>query len=140
MLSPILAVSEKQLIKRKTLKWREVKWLQDIHPKDKSQIHGAEEEDHSVEDVVVSVQFSRPLDKVQPKCSNLQHKQYKVNKDKWGTISAGDARDMDIGLMIAPPTVKGMDEVVEEDMYADVQEEEEEEEEVSNEDEDGIRQ
>ena len=47
---------------------------------------------------------------------------------------------MDIGLMIVPPTVKGMDEVVEKDMYVDVHEEEEEEEEVSNEDEDGIQQ
>ena len=139
MLSPIHGTFERPLIKQKILKWPEAKWPQDIHPKDKSQIHGAEEEDHSVEDVVVSMQCSKPQDKVQPKCSNLQHKQYKVSKDKWVTISAGDARDMDIGRMIVLLTVKGMDEVVEEDMYADVQKEEEEEDEVSSEDEDGIR-
>ena len=122
------------------MKWPEVKWLQDTHHKDNDQGHGAEEEDHSVEDVADSMQYNKPQDKVQRKCSNLQHNKYKVNQDKWGSISVEDAKATVIGLMIALPTDRVMEEAVEEDMYEDVQEEEDEEEEVSNEEEEGIRQ
>ena len=108
-----------------------------MHHKDKNLEHGVEEEDHSVADVVVSVQFNSPRDKVQPKCSKSQYNRYKVNKDKWDIISAGDVKDMDIGLMIVHHTVKDMDELVEDDMSVDVQEEEGVEDAVSNEDEDG---
>ena len=111
-----------------------------MHHKDNEQVHGAEEEDHSVEDVADSMQYNKPQDKVQPKCNNLQHNKYKVNQDKWGSINAEDAKATVIGLMIALPTDRGMEEAVEEDMYGDVLEEEDEEAEVSNEEEDGIRQ
>ena len=111
-----------------------------MHHKDSDQVHGVEEEDHSVEDVADSMQYNKPQDKVQPKCSNLQHNKYKVNQDKWGSINAGDAKDTVIGLMIALPTDRVMEEAVEEDMCEDEQEEEDEEAEVFNEEEDGIRQ
>ena len=111
-----------------------------MHHKDKDPVHGTEDEDHSVEDVAVLMQYNNPQDKVQPKCSNLQHNKCKVNQDKWGSINAEDAKATVIGLMIALPTDRVMEEAVEEDMYVDVQEEEDEEAEVSNEEEDGIRQ
>ena len=136
----IHGICERPLIKRKQSKWPEVKWLQDMHHKDKDQVHGAEEEDHSVEDVAALMQYNKSQDKVQPKCSSLQHNKYKVNQDKWESINAEDAKATVIGLMIALPTDRVMEEAVEEDMYEDVQEEEDEEEEVSNEEEDGIRQ
>ena len=89
-----------------------------MHLKDRNLIHGVEDEDHSVEDVADSMPCSNPQDKVQRMCNNLQLNQYKVNQDKWGTINAGVVRDMDIGQMIVLLTVKVMDEVVEDDMYA----------------------
>ena len=111
-----------------------------MHHKDNDPVHGAEEEDHSVEVVADSMQYNKPQDKVRLKCSNLQHNKYKVNQDKWGSINVEDAKATVIGLMIALPTDRVMEEAVEEDMYEDVQEEEDEEEEVSNEEEEGIRQ
>lgn len=102
--------------------------------------HGVEEEDPSVEDVVVSMQCNNPQDKVQQKCSKLQHNRYKVNKDKWDTTNADDVRATVIGLMIVHRTVKAMEEVVEEDICVAEQDEEDEEEEESREEEEGIRQ
>ena len=86
------------------------------------------------------MQYNKPQDKVQPKCSNLQHNKYKVNQYKWGSINAEDAKVTVIGLMIALPIGKVMEEAVEDDMYGDVLEEEDEEAEVFNAVEDGIRQ
>ena len=111
-----------------------------MHHKDKDQVHGVEEEHQSVEDVAASMQYNKPQDKVQPKCSNLQYNKYKVNQDKWGLINADDVKATVIGLMIALPTDRVMEEAVEEDMYEDALEEEDEEAEVSNEEEEGIRQ
>ena len=138
--SLIHGICGRPLTKQKRLKWPEVKWLQDTHHKDKDQVHGTEEEDHSVEDVADSMQYNNPQDKVQSKCNNSQHNKCKVNQDKWGSINAEDAKATVIGLMIALPTDRVMEEAVEEDICEDVQEEEDEEEEVSNEVEDGIRQ
>ena len=60
--------------------------------------------------------WTHTTDKVQPKCSKLQRNKYNVNQDKWGSISAGDAKATVIGLMIALPISRVMEEAVEDDM------------------------
>ena len=77
-----------------------------MHHKDKNPVHGAEDEDHSVEDVVVSMHFNNPKDKAQQNHSKLLFNKCKVNRDKWETISAGAARVLDIGQMSVHHIVK----------------------------------